>query len=396
MRMLRRRLSGIVLCLTLWAGSCIGQVNAGAAPNARSTPPIHAVQRLAGTYFYLQADSVSSHETLMARKRTEAAGRKLLDLEILTPGKRQSSFEIQPSWDGKYVAVGFSLGREGYSIRVVDVAAATLLPESIVHSFDGDAAWSDNNNAFFYRKFQPAAIGAPADAIFTNMRAYRHKLGEDPSTDDPVFGPGINPELYLPAVGAVNAFPLHGSSLLLGVQSSAPSELDSFWVHDGTEPGRGWRQIIDHTDEVLFELSSRENTLYFITRRNAPGGRLMELDASREDISSAREILPPSDLQLADRNRDGVVCAKDALYVYGRRKGVSALVRVPYEVPARSVEIALPFVAVVTDVSGDSLTSGLLSSLVGDSHPMTVYEYDPSGDRVVDTKLTSSSDNRSR
>lgn len=334
----------------------------------------------------------------MARKRTEAAGRKLLDLEILTPGKHQSSFEIQPSWDGKYVAVGFSLGREGYSIRIIDVAAAAMLPESITHSFDGDATWSDNNKVFFYRKCQPAPIGTPATAIFTNMRAYRHKLGDDPSRDDPVFGPDINPELHLPVVGAVNAFPLRGSALLLGVQSSAPSELDSFWVNDRNEPGRGWRKIIDHTDEVLFEFSSRGNTLYFITRRNAPSGRLMELDAAREDISSAREILPASDLQLANRNRDGVLCAKDAIYVYGQRKRISSLVRVPYEDPAHSVEIALPFAGVIADVSGDSLTSGLLFSLAGDAHPLTVYEYDPSGNRVVDTQLTWSRDtsNRSR
>jgi hypothetical protein len=65
----------------------------------------------------------------MARKRTEAAGRKLLDLEGLTPGKHASNVEIQPSWDDKYVAIGISQAHDGYSIRILDVATAALLPD---------------------------------------------------------------------------------------------------------------------------------------------------------------------------------------------------------------------------------------------------------------------------
>ncbi len=146
-------------------------------------------------------------------------GRKLLDLESLMPGKHASNVEIQPSGDGKYVAIGVSQAHDGYSIRVLDVATAALLPDSIVRSFDGDASWSDSNTTFYYRQFQAVPSGASRDAIFTNMRAYLHKLGDDPSLDKPVFGPDINPELHLPVVGAVNAFPLPGTSLLLGVQS---------------------------------------------------------------------------------------------------------------------------------------------------------------------------------
>ena len=387
MQTLLRQRPGRIAGLILWAGSCLAQTNVGAMQGAKLTTPIHAVQCVAGTYFYLQADLASSHEILMTRKRTAAAGHKLLDLETLTPGKHKSNFEIQPSWDRKYVAIGVSLGGEGYSIRIVDAATAAVLPESITHSFDGDVGWSDSSTAFFYRKFQQPPDGASPRAVFTNMRAYLHNLGDDPSLDKPVFGPDINAALQLPVVGAVNAFPLPGTSLLVGVQSSAPTELDSFWVNNTHEEGR-WRKIIDHSDDVVFEFSSRSTTLYFISSRNVPSGQLMAFDAAHEDISSARLILPASDLQLTDRNRDGVLCARDALYVYGHRKGVSALIRVPYDDPTRKTEIALPFAGVIANVSGDSRTSGLVFSLAGDAHPLTVYEYHPSKKRVIDARLT--------
>jgi hypothetical protein len=96
------------------------------------------------------------------------------------------------------------------------------------------------------------------------MRAYLHKLGDDPSLDTLVFGPDINPELHLPVVGAVNAFPLPSTSLVLGVQSGSPKELDSFWVNDTRDPGGArWRKVIDHTDEVLFEFSSQKHRVLF-------------------------------------------------------------------------------------------------------------------------------------
>jgi hypothetical protein len=146
--------------------------------------------------------------------------------------------------------------------------------------------------------------------------------------------------------------------------------------------------VIDHTDDVLFEFSSQGTAFYFITRRKAPSGQLMLFDAAHGDISNAREVIPASDLQLTDRNRDGVLCAKDAVYVYGHRKDASVLIRAPYDDPAHGTEIELPFAGVIADVSGDSRVPGLVFSLAGPGHPFTVYEYDPSIKRLVDARLT--------
>jgi hypothetical protein len=81
----------------------------------------------------------------MTWKRTAKVEHKLFDLQTATPGDHASKFEIQPSWDGKYVAIGVSLGRAGYSIRVVDIATSALVSDSLPRTFDGDASWSDSN-----------------------------------------------------------------------------------------------------------------------------------------------------------------------------------------------------------------------------------------------------------
>jgi prolyl oligopeptidase len=360
----------------------------GCSRHSQVTAPIRSISYVADTYFYIKTDSANAHETLMARKRSDATGRNLVDLGSLLPGKSGSNFEIQPSGDGKFLAIGIPTGNEGYSIRVMNVATTTMLPDSISLSFDGDASWSDSNDMFYYRRIQQGSNGATPEAVFTNMRAYSHKLGDDQSLDKPVFGPDINPELRLPVVGAVNAFPVPGTSLLLAVQSSSPKELDSFWVHDIEDAGTRWRKIIDHTDDVIFNFSTRASALYFITQRNSPSGQLMELDVAHEDVANARELLPASDVQLSDRDRDGVLCAKDALYVYGHRNGISTLLRVSYDDPTQSAEvIKLPFAGVIANVTGDFRTPGVVFSLSGLEHPFAVYEYDPSLKMVVDTRL---------
>lgn len=54
-----------------------------------------------------------------------------------------------PSWDGKYVALGFSSGGAEYSeIRVLEVERGTLLPESIYPSY-GAYGWLRDSKSFF-------------------------------------------------------------------------------------------------------------------------------------------------------------------------------------------------------------------------------------------------------
>ena len=79
-----------------------------------SDRPIRSISYVADTYFYIKTDSANAHETLMARKRSDATGRNLVDLGRLLPGKSGSNFEIQPSGDGKFLAIGIPTGNEGY------------------------------------------------------------------------------------------------------------------------------------------------------------------------------------------------------------------------------------------------------------------------------------------
>ena len=351
---------------------------------------IDSVRLVGDQFFFLQAPADSPDVwSLMVRKVTGISPRKLLDPATLSqPGKPAVLIDIEPSWDGRYVAVGASFGRSERSfIRVVDVTTGALLKDSIPRSFDGAASWADDNKSFYYRQVQELPAGSSRAAAFDNMRAYLHHLGGDTALDKPAFGPEFAPELHLPTRGAINAFPVPGTSLVLAVQSGAPAELDSFWAKDTAAKSPAWREVINHKDEAMFEFTFNGSTIYFITKKDAPDGRLMAFDMAKEDIAHARQIVPQSDLVLSNRDEDGVAGGSDALYVYGRRNGASVVLRIPYNDPAAKEEIKLPAPGTISDVSSDYRTPGFVFTLGADKQPSTTYTYDPAKKRFIDTHL---------
>jgi protease II len=162
------------------------------------------------------------------------------------------------------------------------------------------------------------------------------------------------------------------------VQSSAATELDSFWARDSAEKKPMWRQIADHKDDVLFEFATRKTVFYYVTTSQTPNGRVMAFDAANEDISKAQEILPQSDIDLAKRDRCGVIAALDALYVYGIRKGTPVVIRIPYDDFRNKSEIPLPAKGSLSDVAGDYRAQGFVFTLSSRFRPASVFRYNPS------------------
>lgn len=325
----------------------------------------------------------------MVRKLSDPNGRQLLDPNSLVPeGKTATIVDMEPSWNGKYVAVGMTPdGSRNLVIRVVQVSNGKVLTDIISRTVDGDASWNDDDGSFYYRSFQNAPANSPPAARFDNMRAYIHRLGQDPTADQPVFGPDVTLELHLPRKGFVNAFPLPGTALQLSVQSSAPTELDSFWIRNLTDNAPKWRQIADHKDNILFEFATRESMFFYVTTTQAPNGRVMAFDAAKQDVAKAREILPQSDLVLSNRDACGVVGAHDALYVYGLRKGAPVVVRIPYDDPSKKEEILLPANGSLSDVAADYRVPGFVFTLSNKSQPSLFYKYDPGKKTSVQAHL---------
>jgi prolyl oligopeptidase len=114
---------------------------------------------------------------LFVRKGWNGKERLLFDPNAYKPGVVTTIQSFLPSWDGKYVVMGLSSGGAEYSeLRVLGVAGAVLLPESVYPSF-GPWAWMKDSKSFLYDAGKVTDIKSLE--IELNRKTRLHRVGTD-------------------------------------------------------------------------------------------------------------------------------------------------------------------------------------------------------------------------
>jgi prolyl oligopeptidase len=176
--------------------------------------------RILDQYFYLELPTDSSDYRLMTRAVAGGPSRLLLDPATLAEGTKHAAIDYYvPSPDGKYLAVGVSLGgSENSVLHVIDVSTGKLMSESISRAQEAEPSWTDDSKGFYFTRLQAMAPGAAASTKYDNERAYFHQLGASEDTDKPVFGPDVTAGLSLPKNGNVRVVVVPGTGMILGTQ----------------------------------------------------------------------------------------------------------------------------------------------------------------------------------
>jgi prolyl oligopeptidase len=357
---------------------------------ADTVPAISAVARVLDHYFYLETPPGKSDAQLMTRAVAGGAGRLLLDPATLAADNKHAAIDyFVPSPDGRYIAIGLSLGgSENSVLHVLDTANGQLMGEAITRAQEADPSWTDDNRSFYYARLQVMAEGAAASTKYDNMRVYRHRLGSDEARDVPVFGPDITSDPALPRNGNVSIHVVHGTGLLLAGQVSGVVETPAYWVRRNA---RGpWIRVIAHQDGVL-AFSAHGSHLYTLTKGGAGGGpsngRVMGFDLSDSNFAHAHVVLPESGLVLSAIRGTGLGAAQNALYVYGFRDGLSVVTRIAYGKSAAPVQLSLPFSGSVAGLDTDQRRRGFTVTMQGWTTPKLVYAYAPATRAFTDTGL---------
>jgi prolyl oligopeptidase len=350
--------------------------------------------RILDQYFYLELPTDKSDYRLMTRAVAGGDARVLLDPAALAEGRKHAAIDyFVPSPNGEYVIVGVSLGgSENSVLHVVDVASGNLLSEAITRAQEAAPSWTDDSKGFYFTRLQPMAPGAPASTKYDNERLYFHRLGTSDTTDQPVFGPDITTDPALPKNGNVFAMVVPGTGLLLAGQASGVVETPAVWLRhgdSGTESPK-WMQLLKHEDGMM-DIAFHGTTAFVRTKGGANGavtnGRIISFDLTSETIVNAHVLLPASDVVLNARADAGLAAADDALYVYGFRNGLGVVTVVPYDDPARHIELKLPISGTITSVDADIRRSGITIGMAGWTTPRLVYAYSPDAHSFSDTGL---------
>jgi prolyl oligopeptidase len=357
---------------------------------ADTVPAVTGVTRSLDQYVYLETPPGKSDAQLRTRPVAGGAGRLLLDPGTLASGGQHAAIDyFVPSPDGRYVAVGVSLGgSENSVLHVVETASGKMLDESISRAQGARPSWTDDSVGFYFSRLQAMAPGAAASTKYENVRVWFHKVGAPESGDTPIFGPDVTSDPVLPKSGHVAITVVPGTKILLAEQVTGVVETPAMWVR--RTDGSPWIKVVGHEDGLL-QMAVHGSRAYAMTKGGAHGsvsnGRVVSFDLAKETFAAAQVVMPESSVILSAGRGSGLAAASDALYVYGFRDGPGVVTRVPDNKPRDHAELPLPISGTVIDVAADVSRPGVTVTMAGWTTPKLVYAYSPEKRVFSDTGL---------
>lgn len=312
--------------------------------------------------------------------------RVVVNPNVLNPKGTTAIDWFVPSPDGRLLAVSMSEnGSEDGVLHVFETDTGRQLPDLIARvqypTGGGSLAWRSDSKGFWYTRYPGPERPAEEQHFF--QRLYFHVLGDDPSGDAYVLGKELPKvaEIWLDNRGNPNA-------LMVSVANGDGGEFLHYVV-----TGRDHVLQLSHfEDQIVFATVAADNSVYLVSHKNAPHGKLLKLRLDDPVLAHAREIVPQSAAVMQSRGEfDGapVVATKNALYVRELVGGPSR-VAIFYDEGHPRGTLPLPEVAAVNQV--EPLSDGtLLYSVATYLRPPYFSRFDESSGKAGETLLSQTS-----
>ncbi|MGC2662364.1 MAG: prolyl oligopeptidase family serine peptidase [Bryobacteraceae bacterium] len=210
-----------------------------------------------------------------------------------------------PSLDGKLVAVSLSHhGSEAGDVHVYETSTgrervADTIPRVNNGTAGGSVAWNADGSGFFYTRYPRAGQRPPQDLDFY-QQVYFHHLGQAPDSDRYEIGADF------PRIAEIVLETSRDGRLTVAtVANGDGGEFMHYLYTNGA-----WRQITHYSDQISIVRFGADDSLYMLSRSQAPMGKLLRIHSSAVSLANPFVIAPETDLALED-----FVPASDRIYV---------------------------------------------------------------------------------
>ena len=362
-----------------------------------ASEPVHVsqLQIVAGRYYTLRRPAGSQSSKLYVRNGMNGEDHLLIDPATLG-ADQHAHLTIDgyaPSPDGRYVAYGIAAGgSEQRTLHIFDVRLGKDLPET-GDRIQGEPVWRADGRSFFYSRQQKLTADMSSTQQNDNPRDYLHVLGRAFDDDPPIVGRGVSDEAFslaptefadvmtAPRSRYAIAFVFAGTDSRMRVYA-AP-------VDSVRDRHTAWRPIAASYDDQYIGGDAAEvasialttETLYWLSRKDAPRGRILKLDLSRRD-SKPEVVVPEGELPISE-----VYAARDAIYWRVSDAGINSVRRLRLQRGARPESLRLPYAANVSDISTDAESDATVLSATSSVRPPAYLAVDAKTGAVTDTDL---------
>jgi prolyl oligopeptidase len=211
---------------------------------------------------------------------------------IVDPGKLDPKGTTAIDWyvpspDGRLVAVSLSKGgSESGDVHLYETATGRQVHEVIprVHggTAGGDLAWTPDGKGFFYTRYPRNDERPPRDRDFY-QQLYHHTLGTPTEKDRYELGKD------LPRVAEIRLEMDNTSGrLLVSVQDGDSGR----FAHSVRSPEGKWKSFSTFGDGIVSATLGPRGSLYVVSRKDAPRGKVLRLSADNPDVSKGTMVIP--------------------------------------------------------------------------------------------------------
>ena len=224
---------------------------------------------------------------VMPSAQEPASERIIVDPAKIDPSGSTSIDWYVPFGDGRLVAVSISVGgSESGDVHVYESESGREVGEVIARvnggTAGGDVAWTPDGSGFYYTRY-PREGERPADDMDFYQQVWFHKMGTSPDEDRYEIGRDF-PRI----VEIILETDMRSGRVLATAQYG---DSGRFALYVRTRTGR-WKQIADYDDQVVQATFGADDTLFLISRANAPRGKIMKLSAPDFALEKAEVIVP--------------------------------------------------------------------------------------------------------
>jgi prolyl oligopeptidase len=324
-----------------------------------------------GRIFYKKTLGGENVGKLYFREGWDGAEKLLFDPGTYKAGVVTTIESITPSWDGKYVLMGFSSGGAEYSeLRVLDVATDKFLPESMYPSM-GPTGWAPDSKSFFYDMGKVTDIKSPE--IELNRKTKWHKLGADVATDVEIFSDEKDPELdispkEMPAAFIEESYP----DYIVGSVGTVQNEMRLFYA-PAAEVQNGkikWSVLCKPSDNLVRGYEFHDKDVYAITHAGAPKYKVVRTSVQHPDWAHAETVVP----EAADSIEAIVKCPHYLLVVYSN--GVTGRLVKCHFASGKISEVKLPLAGMLSVECPDWRKDRCLVSITSWTVSRKTYDFD--------------------
>lgn len=332
-----------------------------------------------GDYLFFEQRPAGS-ESFKLFVRAGGKDRVLVDpTAIDAAGGHYSLDWWSPSPGGKYVAYGLSKdGSEDSVLHILDTATGKDLPETIANTQYGSPAWLDDGSGFFYNQ-----LTSPPESPdrYLNSQALFHRLGDDPAKDPVLVKRGLDPKLVFDDIQVPFIATSKGSGYAMLLLSDVRPDVRLYIapVADAVAGNAKWKEVAKFEDEIS-GLEVDGDTLYLLTTKGAPRGRIIKTSLKVPSVARASEAVAQGETVL-----DSMALAKDGLYLRIMDGGIWKLKKL--DKAGKVSEIALPFDGTIGGVFANADRDGIKMSYGGWLAPTGIWQVDAAG-AVSDTGIT--------